>query len=90
MEIITKFNIGDKIWTILNDFEDKWDVDIMFIVTQIIIDKDLGIMYARHDDCNLWHKEENCFTTKEEAQKECDRRNNEGIGIEEYNVMEKI
>jgi hypothetical protein len=75
MEIRTKFNVGDKIWTILRAFDGKWYMYIMFIVTQIIIDKYLGILYVRHNDCDLWCKEENCFATKEEAQKECDRRN---------------
>lgn len=75
MEIKTKFNVGDEVWYI--DMEhDKW-----FIFTDHT-HKIKEIIVTAFDGCyevEYWSyygmREEDCFATKEEAQKECDKRN---------------
>ena len=76
MEIRTKFNIDDEVWYI--DMEqDKWFIFTghthkIKAIEISVVSKDyyeveyIGLYYMREEDC---------FATKEEAQKECDRRN---------------
>lgn len=84
MEIRTKFKPKDKIWAIgyvegTEYKEDKakqtkiWCVEDEPIQIAYIVVNDDGITYYTMD--TEYHNEEDCFATKEEAQKECDRRN---------------
>lgn len=75
MEIKTKFNIGDRVY-ILEILHRKWVVipyslNYDCVITEIAI-RDDGIYYR---NCLSIYSEKDCFLTKEEAQKECDRRN---------------
>ena len=72
MEIRTKFNIGDKIWFI-SCISNVYDGSIEAVVGQEDKEKGIRIMYLFED--YGWVKEQDCFATKEEAQKECERRN---------------
>ena len=75
MEIRTKFKPKDKIWTIdyvIEDGKKVWFVEPEQTQIAYIVIND-GITYYTMD-CE-YHNERNCFTTKEEAQKECDLRN---------------
>ena len=65
MEIRTKFNLNDDIWYVYY-WDKEWRVGNMMIY-QIVINAN-GMMYN-----GIY--ERSCFVTKEEAQKECDRRN---------------
>jgi len=75
MEIRTKFNVGDTVYVVINE---KNDIMLPYIVIKKKIDfiltayngENLGIRYTH----NLYW-EGDCFATKEEAQKECERRN---------------
>ena len=75
MEIRTKFKPKDEMWTISYQIDDRktlWKVNkYPTKVAYIIIDD--GITYYTMD--MSYYNEINCFATKEEAQKECDRRN---------------
>lgn len=82
MEIRTKYNIGDVIWVIDNTITDKYFVDC-FIIGDIIcnIENDINnlIIYIAYSRKNSFHHivEKDCFSTREEAEKECNRRNKE-------------
>lgn len=73
MEIKTKFDVGDRIYPIryFND-EKKFCREKDFIVDAININTEKEIQYF---DGWFYYNEINCFATKEEAQKECDKRN---------------
>ncbi len=79
MEIRTKFNVGDTIWYIEDVLNGKDYIDC-FIVGKIMAcyndddDNKLNITYARKNSFHFIF-EQDCFATKEQAQKECDRRN---------------
>lgn len=78
MEIKTKFNIGDFVWVLYKD-KDNWKI-IGLEIDYIHIEK--TIFYGFYDDdidSNIpcqW-EEQDCFSTKEEAEEECNRRNRE-------------
>lgn len=72
MEIRTKFEKGDKVWEIAI-WEGKWCVIGQYSIEGIYYDSKEGIKYGLHLSTSI--KEEDCFATKEQAQKECDRRN---------------
>lgn len=83
MEIRTKFNVGDKVYVIYyNTNEKKYfikEMKIYYITCYVEYDNIIKINYSIHDlqwendtDCVA---EEYCFSTKEEAIKECERRN---------------
>ena len=79
MEIKTKFNVGDKLWRILDDNTGVASFVVKGISTcykkSIFSEKiELAIYYQYSgffDDV----KEENVFETLEQAQAECDKRN---------------
>ena len=85
MEIKTKFNVGDKLYVVDCWVErDKFGGivnDECFVKTKpLIVDKILidscYIFYGeRYTQIGEFIEESHCFSTKEEAQKECDRRN---------------
>ena len=91
MEIKTKFNIGDKIWVIALSFnEQKDDFEWKVEPTERIIkrigvcfddDETVEITYhTQYSDgswCISYYNEKSVFATREQAQAECDRRNNE-------------
>lgn len=72
MEIRTKFEQGDKVWEIAI-WEGKWCVIGQYIIEGIYYDSKEGIKYGLHLSTSI--KEQDCFATKEEAQKESKRRN---------------
>lgn len=72
MEIRTKFNVGDKVYHIYQLLRTGTWYWLEDIISEIDYKTDLGIRYW--SDNRVW-KEQNCFATKEEAQKECERRN---------------
>ena len=75
MEIRTKFKSKDEMWTISYQTDDRktlWKVNKYPTQVAYIVIND-GIIYYTTDI--EYHYEENCFATKEEAQKECERRN---------------
>ena len=89
MEIKTSFNINDTIWAIEQRFNEEKD-DFEFVPNQTprIVkridfcadEKEIDITYhtvyldGSRDIC--YYDESSCFATKEQAQAECDRRNN--------------
>ena len=81
-KIETKFKENDLIWLIDYDSENGiWFVSGSFYIWKILIQVvsgNIDIQYGLLKDNNYyWYmKEQNCFLTKEEAQKECERRNN--------------
>lgn len=79
MEIKTKFNVGDKICVI--DYFDEWEVkwvNVKITGIEILIKgKNKTIIYNIDSLIYGGYNEQYCFTTKEQAQAECDRRNNE-------------
>jgi len=88
MEIKTKFNVGDYVWFI--DYETKgltithWYVVKSFQIYKIKIclyndeyESD-SIVYSNVRSGISQIEEDLCFATKEQAQKECDRRNGKG------------
>ena len=75
MEIRTKFNVGDRVY-ILEILCRKWviipySLNYDCAITEIVIRYD-GIYYRTSLSI---YSEKDCFLTKEEAQKECDKRN---------------
>lgn len=81
MIIETKFNYHNVIWVVKK--RDKLDKNGYFIGIEYYVEKEivnfimvayngeiLGVRYTH----NLYF-EQDCFATKEEAQKECDKRN---------------
>lgn len=75
----TKFKPKDKIWAIEN-INGKYFITGEFIVTDIKQDKNLGVIYKVDRLQRKWSfqfLEQDCFISKEEAQKECERRNGE-------------
>lgn len=88
MEIKTKFKPQDKIWIAdcLKGTEYEGDevrptklwfeVEVTINCVKVVLWKDgILIRYAIEEDKNREIREQDCFVTKEEAQKECDRRN---------------
>lgn len=89
MEIRTKFNIGDKIWFIDRYTEKneyiwrvitcwgKWEILGFKVfgdgVYCVLFEE--GYRNKQHFESREIYKEKNCFATKEQAQKECERRN---------------
>lgn len=80
MEIRTKFNVGDKIFA-LKEFEgvdDKGNLIIRIDIQECIVHF-INIGISKRGRCIKYtydlFPEEDCFATKEEAQKECDKRN---------------
>lgn len=88
MEIRTKFKPKDKIW-VLNCItgteykKDKakstelwFEEEVTISGVKVVLWKDgILVRYAIEEDKSIEFWEQNCFATKEEAQKECDRRN---------------
>jgi hypothetical protein len=80
MEIRTKFNINQFVW-VIDENNGKWKVIDRFKIIGVRIEKDRIVDFTDYeldygDGKHCLHlTEENCFATKEEAQKECDRRN---------------
>ena len=77
MEIRTKFKPKDKIWAI-ETINGRYFITGKFIVTDIKQDKNLGVIYKVDRLQRKWSfqfLEKDCVLTKEEAQKECDKRN---------------
>ena len=78
MEIRTKFSIGDRLIYIYKSHKGKWIVSsYIFKVCNIIITDD-GYYYVDFVNINidsLEVEEQDLFVSKEEAQKECERRN---------------
>lgn len=83
MEIRTKFNVGDKVYVIYyNTNEKKYFIKkmkIYYITCYVEYNNTIKINCSIHDlqwandtDCVA---EENCFATKEQAEKECNTRN---------------
>ena len=68
MEIKTKFNVGDKVFTIIgkNTIAER--------KVKAIIFEDNTISYSA-GNLDISYAEGSCFATKEEAQAECDKRN---------------
>lgn len=89
MEIKTKFNIGDKVWCIDKYTEENeyiWRVDTCWGKWEIygfrVFDDGVYCVLfeenyrnKRYFESRYNYKEQDCFLTKEQAQKECDRRN---------------
>ena len=80
MEIRTKFNPSDKVWVAdknwTNTFEVFFEPIYKGIVERITTEtKNKTIVFYTLSMSDSMEKEEDCFATKEEAQKECDRRN---------------
>lgn len=72
---LTKFKVGDDVVSIFfAAWVDKWQVGRDMTITTIDIDtEDKTIYYyGMFEKC----EEKDCFKTKEEAQRECDNRNN--------------
>ena len=81
MEIKTKFNVGDKLWRILDDNTGV----ASFVVKGISVYYKKDIV-SKKFELDIYYQysglfdivcEENVFETLEQAQAECDRRNNE-------------
>lgn len=73
MEIRTKFNVGDYIWCVGFNYDDEEEIFFGEI-------KDIKVSHNENfysiTSCDyIEFNEKNCFATKEEAQKECDKRN---------------
>lgn len=81
MQVKTKFNVGDKVWTTSQRFnEEKDDFELVANSTPRIIDiiniwcdkDETEITYhTKHIDGSrdiLYYNEENCFATKEQAE----------------------
>ena len=71
MEIRTKFKLYQRIFIVIKDDDNIWK-SYPFIIT--------GIRYFEHNiiynnEFDFDVLEQNCFATKEQAQKECDKRN---------------
>lgn len=81
MEIKTRFNIGDEVYPIKKYYTGDWrksqyriaDVGSIEIKHILVLGKQ-KIRYSNGIRSEFF--EEDCFSTKEEAQIECDRRNN--------------
>lgn len=72
---LTKFKVGDDVVSIFfAAWADKWQINRDMTITTIDIDtEDKTIYYyGMFEKC----EEKNCFKTKEEAQQECNNRNN--------------
>ena len=77
METRTKFKPKDKIWAI-ETINGRYFIAGNFIVTDIKQDKNLGVIYKVDRLQRKWSfqfLEQDCFISKEKAQKECDKRN---------------
>lgn len=81
MDIKTKFKVGDKICVI--DYFENWSIKWLYeTVTGIQISVKRKKTYITYEiDALIYggYDEEYCFATKEEAEKECERRNNGSI-----------
>lgn len=81
MEIKTKFDVGDKVIGIAyNEIEEFWHIEYWFVIDSILCSYENGKLEIIYDGKKLILRgidEQNCFATIEEAQAECDRRNNE-------------
>lgn len=83
LEIITKFNDGQEVYIIDDGYVDyekgsKWRVfgPSKIVGVEIYIrNRETDIIYKFNEEYS--ESEEFCFATKEDAQKECNRRNNE-------------
>lgn len=78
MEIQTKFSIGDRLIYIYKNHKGKWIISsYIFKVCRIIITDD-GYYYVDFVNINvdsLEAEEQDLFVSKEEAIKECNKRN---------------
>lgn len=80
MEIRTKFNINQFVW-VIDENNGKWKVIGKFKVIGVRIEKDRTVDFTDYeldygDGTHCLYLSENiCFATKEQAQKECDKRN---------------
>lgn len=80
MEIRTKFNVGDKIFVVYLNSSKYYCVTSIKVYeitirsnNYIIYSADETLSYSRYDLNG--YDEKDCFATKKEAQKECNRRN---------------
>ena len=80
MKIETRFNIGDIIY-LIREFRGKWYVEnIKFEIVEIVqtvFESWTNIKLSTEKGITYRVSKIDCFATKAEAQKECDRRNNE-------------
>ena len=75
MKIKTEHNIRDRVWAIDYAYG-KWFVDDVFTIVEIHVDEiDEKIECYYVEYCEYRHNVKNCFTTREQAQAECDKRN---------------
>lgn len=83
MKIITKFNIGDKVYVIYYNANKKKyfikEMKVYYITCYVEHDNIIKVNYSIHDlqwendtDCVA---EEYCFATIEQAKKECNKKN---------------
>ena len=88
MEIRTKFKPKDKVWVLncitgteykkdkVKSTELWFEEEVTINCVKVVLWKDgILIRYAIEEDNCIEFREQNCFATKEEAQKECERRN---------------
>lgn len=80
MEIKTKFNVGDKVVGIgYNEIEEWWEIRYWFVIESICCFYENGKLEIVYDGKKLkiirGVGEQDCFSTIEQAQKECERRN---------------
>ena len=84
MQKETKFDAGDVVWYITGNLYRKktgfdWVVEgkekIIIAMVSQREKEPIEVMYSLEK--HAWIYEKDCFATKAEAQKECERRNNE-------------
>ena len=79
MKIETKFNVGEDIFGLVyDDVICRWSI-IDFHISEITIIEKIGLVYEDLSISKIFNRfrEQDCFATLEQAQAECDRRNNE-------------
>lgn len=81
-----KYKIGDRIWSIISDVEEKnWKVyPAMVVDNYALFVEDKALCYKSMFG-EMWH-EKYCFKTKEEAQRECDNRNNTNVPMQQNKI----
>lgn len=64
MEVKTKFNVGDEIWVIENEFPHKACIDMVSVDSRKV--GEFSIIYSSKD-LEFGHYEEECFASKKEV-----------------------